>query len=306
MKPVIAIPLIVGIALGILGRNGNGASVSIPDESIKEICDGDTICDDIKLEANTSQIIEVILPQQQSNNFLQCSISPNEEPKCAPDSSVSFKYKRETQILQFCMKFNQTKHSENKMVVKRNEEIYLRILLLPCKDDFKASAVHNKTHVTVTCKHDAFKFSNSGIKIERENNIVAQCVWSGQCIGAEAVASGIQLITEYDPKIKYSCAMDGQSVQINNTEQDDDFKASAVHNKTHVTVTCEHDAFKFSNSGIKIESENDIVAQCVWSGQCIGPEAVASGIQLITEYDPKIIYSCVMDGQSVQINYTEQ
>lgn len=111
---------------------GNGASVSIPDESIKEICDGDTICEDIKLEANTSQIIEVIMPQQQSNNFLQCSISPNEEPKCAPDSSVSFKYKRETQILQFCMKFNQTKHSENKLVVKRNEEIYLKILLLPC------------------------------------------------------------------------------------------------------------------------------------------------------------------------------
>lgn len=111
---------------------GNGASVSIPDESIKEICAGDTICEDIKLEANTSQIIEVIMPQQQSNNFLQCSISPNEEPKCAPDSSVSFKYKRETQILQFCMKFNQTKHSENKMVVKRNEEIYLTILLLSC------------------------------------------------------------------------------------------------------------------------------------------------------------------------------
>lgn len=111
---------------------GNGASVSIPDESIKEICAGDTICEDIKLEANTSQIIEVILRQQQSNTFLQCSIRPNEEPKCAPDSSVSFKYKRETQILQFCMIFNQTKHSENKLVVKRNEEIYLKILLLPC------------------------------------------------------------------------------------------------------------------------------------------------------------------------------
>lgn len=218
MRPVI--PLIAGIVLGILGKNGNGASVSIPDESIKEICAGDTICEDIKLEANTSQIIEVILRQQQSNTFLQCSIRPNEEPKCAPDSSVSFKYKRETQILQFCMKFNQTKHSENKMVVKRNEEIYLTILLLSCKDDFKASAVHNKTHVTVTCEHDAFKFSNSGIEIERESNIVAQCVWSRQCIGAEAVASGIQFITEYDPKIKYSCAMDGQSVQINYTEQE--------------------------------------------------------------------------------------
>lgn len=235
MRPVIAIPLIAGIVLGILGRNGNGASVSIPDESIKEICAGDTICEDIKLEANTSQIIEVILRQQQSNTFLQCSISPNEEPKCAPDSSVSYKYQRETQILQFCMKFNQTKHSENKMVVKRNEEIYLTILLLSCKDDFKASAVHNKTHVTVTCEHDAFKFSNSGIEIERESNIVAQCVWSRQCIGAEAVASGIQFITEYDPKIKYSCAMDGQSVQINYTEQENPIPHQGIPNSDQGT-----------------------------------------------------------------------
>lgn len=29
-----------------------------------------------------------------------------------------------------------------------------------------------------------------------------------------ALANGIQFITKYDPKIKYSCAMNGQSVQI--------------------------------------------------------------------------------------------
>lgn len=35
-----------------------------------------------------------------------------------------------------------------------------------------------------------------------------------------ALANGIQFITKYDPKINYSCAMNGQSVQINYAEQD--------------------------------------------------------------------------------------
>lgn len=172
MKPVNAIPLIAAL-LEFLAERGIIAAIINPNVSVKETCDGENICVDIKLEANTSQITVSIIPQYKSNIFLQCSKRPNKEPKCASDTSVLFKYKRETEILQFCMKFNQTKHSENEMVVKRNEEDYMRRLLLPCQADFKAKAVHNKTHVTVTCEHDAFKLSNSGIKIERENNIVA-------------------------------------------------------------------------------------------------------------------------------------
>lgn len=108
------------------------AAIINPDASakVKETCDGENICEDINLDANTSQIEVSIIPQYKSNIFLQCSKRPHEEPKCAQDNSVSFKYKRETDILQFCMKFNQTKHSENEMVIKRNEEIYLRILLI--------------------------------------------------------------------------------------------------------------------------------------------------------------------------------
>lgn len=198
---------------------GNYAAISIPDESVKETCDGETFCVDIELETNTSQI-EVFMPQQQSNSFLWCKLRSNEELQCVKDASVE--YKRETESLQFCMKFNRTKHSENEVVVKRNGDDYRKISLLPCRAGFKVKAIHNKTHVTVTCEHDVFKLSNSGIKIERENNIVAQCKWNKGCIGAEvlALANGIQFITKYDPKIKYSCAMNGQSVQINDAEQD--------------------------------------------------------------------------------------
>ena len=43
------------------------------------------------------------------------------------------------------------------------------------------------------------------------------------------------------------------------------FQASAVHNQTYVTISCEHPSARLSNTGIFIQDQNRL-AECRWIG----------------------------------------
>lgn len=197
---------------------------SIVSETL-EACHGSNFYVDILLDATTKEINVNIPSLYQNNIILTCSIPFDKKPNCLPVPIVQYKFNQTSKILTFYMKYHNKEHAEKALFVNstlRNGTTHSRkIILLPCKADFKAKAAHNNTYVTVTCENRSFNQS-SGMQILQGDNIVSQCQWNKttpNCISAKELANGIQMTTEHDPKIKYSCGMDGQFVQLNYTEE---------------------------------------------------------------------------------------
>lgn len=216
--------LIAGILLVTLAENEIYSS--IVSETL-EACHGSNFYVNILIDATTKEISVNIPPLHQSNNILTCSFSFDKEPICIPVPTVQYKFNQTSKILMFYMIYHHREHAEKALFVNstlQNGTTYRRkIILLPCQADFKAKATHNKTHVTITCKNRSFNQS-SGMQILQGGNVVSQCQWNKAtlkliCISAKGLANGILKTTKHDPRIKYTCAMDGQVVQINYTEE---------------------------------------------------------------------------------------
>lgn len=216
--------LIAGIVLVTLAENEIYSS--IVSETL-EVCHGSNFYVNILLDAITKKISVNIPPLHQSNTILTCSFSSGKEPLCINVQTVQYKFNQTSKILMFYMKYHHREHAEKALFVNSTRHngttSSRKIILLPCQADFEAKATHNKTHVTITCKNRSFNQS-SGMQILQGGNTVSQCQWNKTtpkliCISAKGLADGILKTTKHDPRIKYRCAMDGQIVQINYTEE---------------------------------------------------------------------------------------
>uniref|UniRef100_K1R7G4 Uncharacterized protein n=1 Tax=Magallana gigas TaxID=29159 RepID=K1R7G4_MAGGI len=153
---------------------------SIVSETL-EACHGSNFYVDILLDATTKEINVNIPSLYQNNIILTCSIPFDKKPNCLPVPIVQYKFNQTSKILTFYMKYHNKEHAEKALFVNstlRNGTTH--------KADFKAKAAHNNTYVTVTCENRSFNQSSG-------------------------LANGIQMTTEHDPKIKYSCGMDETS-----------------------------------------------------------------------------------------------
>lgn len=205
---------------------GNEIYSSIVSETL-EACQGSNFSVNILLDATTKEISANIPSLHQNNNIFKCWIPFGKAPICIPVPTVQFKFNPTSNILMFYMKYHHREHAEKALFVNstlHNGTTHIRkIILLPCKAEFEAKATHNNTHVNITCENRSFNQS-SGMQILQGDNIVSQCQWNKTtlkliCISAKGLTNGIQKTTKHDPRIKYSCGMDGQSVQINYTEE---------------------------------------------------------------------------------------
>ncbi|XP_062608686.1 uncharacterized protein LOC134270480 [Saccostrea cucullata] len=85
------------------------------------------------------------------------------------------------------------------------------------------------------------------------------------------------------------------------------FNSTAYYNNTHVTISCEHTAFRFSTTGIRIVGDNDL-EHCTWKNQtneCHGDaKALPNGVKFTSLYTQKMKemnITCKFDGLSVDI-----
>ncbi|XP_048751136.2 uncharacterized protein LOC125662816 isoform X2 [Ostrea edulis] len=177
-------------------------------------------------------------PTQSGSDYLiQCV-----QTKCGNGT-----YDKATQILTFTMTFNHTIHSGKYLLVKiicsNGTEKNEPYLLKPC--GFTAHAVHNDTHIKVSCEHDSFNYSSTGMTIKEKNNkgednIYATClmlrtILTVRCThGATALSSGVEYTLPYTSGMVLMCELDRQVINVT-VEQQTSTGASTSTGSTEIT-----------------------------------------------------------------------
>ncbi|XP_056003382.1 uncharacterized protein LOC130046666 isoform X1 [Ostrea edulis] len=168
-----------------------------------------------KCEINVLYISVTSDPTQSDDNYLvQCF-----QTKC-----INGIYNEMTQILTFNMTFIHTMHAGKYLLVEINcsdgTEKNESYLLKPCVSGFRAHAVHNDTHIKVSCEHDSFNYSSTGMIIKGEENSYATCLRSTTTLtiwctpGATALANGVEYTLQYTPGMVLMCELDGQVINV--------------------------------------------------------------------------------------------
>ncbi|XP_061190633.1 uncharacterized protein LOC133198580 [Saccostrea echinata] len=157
-----------------------------------------------------------------SGLLAECMYINNDTLFCQTAESVQYHH-NSSGVLTITTPFNHTIYAGNTLWVNstcfNSSSVHENILLKPCLSGFHTMAYHNNTHVTISCEHTSFRFSNHGIRIVGENDL-AHCSWNkgnqtNNCHGdAEALANGVKYTSLYTRGMNITCKFDGQSVDI--------------------------------------------------------------------------------------------
>ncbi|XP_062594026.1 uncharacterized protein LOC134255512 [Saccostrea cucullata] len=182
----------------------------------------------------------IILMSKLFKNDLVLCMNNSGNINCHYVEKVKNFYNSSSGHLVFLTLFNYTHHAGNRLLVKttcqNNETTQENVLLKPCVRDFRTTAYHNNSHITISCEHESFKMSDSGIRIVGLDDL-AHCRWNkvnhtNDCFGeAQALENGFQLIIPYKADMNITCKIDEQSINIKVKE-----RISSTASTTAVTM----------------------------------------------------------------------
>nr|XP_022310594.1 uncharacterized protein LOC111115958 [Crassostrea virginica] len=88
------------------------------------------------------------------------------------------------------------------------------------RSEFKASAVYNQTHATVSCEVLSPKLSTETVFLRNNESMLGECQWKGadhQCTdGAQALPNGrgVKITTTYQSSLNLKCGINGTEVDV--------------------------------------------------------------------------------------------